>query len=408
MSEATVHGTASAAPSAVSARADAGWIGVALVVALALNLRPILTAIGPLLAEIRADTGLGLQGASLLTVIPVLCMGSVALFLPWLARWLPEHRGVACSLLAIAGACLWRLWAAQGVALIASAALAGSGVAIIQALVPGIVKRWFPQRVPMALGLYSAALMAGGGMAATLSPRIAHLADWHAGLGVWVLPALLALMLWVAVRPREAVAPTQRGPVLNFFGNRRAWLLAIYFGAANGGYTSMIAWLPMFYRQLGWSAQDAGGLIGVMTIFQVIGAFAAPMLARRRPDRRPWLLTMLVLQSIGMAGLLLAPLAGTALWVALIGCGLGSMFSLCLTLTLDHLPDARAAGYLAAFVQGIGFIITGIIPYAVGWLREVTGSFQTPWLLLLAIVIVSSLTTLRFAPAGYARAIGRI
>ncbi|CAJ0720891.1 putative transporter YycB [Ralstonia edaphis] len=247
MSDVAAQGTAAdASPQAAapSMRADAGWLGVVVVVALGMNLRPILTTIGPLLAEIRAGTGLGLQGASLLTVIPVLCMGSVALFLPWLARWLPEHRGVACSLLAIAGACLWRLWAGQGAALIASAALAGTGVAIVQALVPGLVKRWFPQRVPMALGLYSASLMAGGGIAATLSPRITHIADWHVGLGVWALPALVALVLWATARPREAAAPAQRGPVLNFFGNRRAWLLAIYFGAANGGYTSMIAWLP--------------------------------------------------------------------------------------------------------------------------------------------------------------------
>lgn len=411
VSDVAAQGTAAGASpqtAAPSMRADAGWLGVVVVVALGMNLRPILTTIGPLLAEIRAGTGLGLQGASLLTVIPVLCMGSVALFLPWLARWLPEHRGVACSLLAIAGACLWRLWAGQGAALIASAALAGTGVAIVQALVPGLVKRWFPQRVPMALGLYSASLMAGGGIAATLSPRITHIADWHVGLGVWALPALVALVLWATARPREAAAPAQRGPVLNFFGNRRAWLLAIYFGAANGGYTSMIAWLPMFYRQLGWSAQDAGSLIGLMTIFQVIGALAAPLLARRWPDRRPWLVIVLVLQLIGMVGLLLAPQTGTTLWVALIGGGLGSMFSLCLTLTLDHLPDARAAGYLAAFVQGIGFIITGIIPYAVGWLRELTGGFQLPWALLIAIAIASMVTTLRFAPSGYARAIGPV
>nr|WP_311530016.1 CynX/NimT family MFS transporter [uncultured Ralstonia sp.] len=411
MSETAAQGAVAGAPSTTpiaSARIDAGWIGVAVVIALGLNLRPILTTIGPLLAEIRAGTGLGLQGASLLTVIPVLCMGSVALFLPWLARWVPEHRGVACSLLAIAGACVWRLWAGHGTALIASAALAGTGVAIVQALVPGIVKRWFPQRVPMALGLYSASLMAGGGIAATLSPRITHMADWHVGLGVWALPALAALVLWATARPREAAAPLQCGPVLNFFGNRRAWLLAIYFGAANGGYTSMIAWLPMFYRRLGWSAQDAGSLIGVMTIFQVTGALAAPLLARRWPDRRPWLMVVLVLQFMGMAGLLLAPQTGATLWIALIGGGLGSMFSLCLTLTLDHLPDARAAGYLAAFVQGIGFIITGIIPYAVGWLREVTGGFQMPWLLLMTIVIASMATTLRFAPSGYARAIGQV
>lgn len=408
MSDAAVQGAASTASSTTAVRTDAGWIGVAVVIALGLNLRPILTTIGPLLAEIRAGTGLGLQVASLLTVIPVLCIGGIALLLPWLARWMAEHRGVVCSLLAIAGACLWRLWASSGGALIASAALAGTGVAIIQGVVPGMIKRWFPQRVPMALGLYSASLMAGGGIAATLSPRIAHVADWHVGLGVWALPALAGLVLWMTARPRETAQTAQRGPVPNFFGNRRAWLLAVYFGAANGGYTSMIAWLPMFYRQLGWSAQDAGGLIGVMTIFQVIGAFTAPMLARRWPDRRPWLMAMLLLQLVGMAGLVAAPLAGTALWVALIGCGLGSMFSLCLTLTLDHLPDARAAGYLAAFVQGIGFIITGVIPYAVGWLREVTGSFQTPWLMLIVIVIASMLTTLRFAPAGYASAIGRL
>jgi CP family cyanate transporter-like MFS transporter len=408
VTEATAQQVTPAASAVAPARADAGWIGVLVVIALGLNLRPILTTIGPLLAEIRAGTGLGLQGVSMLTVIPVLCMGGIALFIPWLARWMAEHRGIVCSLLAIAGACLWRLWAEHGAALIASAALAGTGVAIIQGLAPGIIKRWFPQRVPLTLGLYSASLMAGGGMAATLGPRIAHVADWHVGLGIWVLPALAALVLWVTARPREALPTTQHGPVLNFFGNRRAWLLAFYFGATNAGYTSMIAWLPMFYRQLGWSAQDAGGLIGVMTIFQVIGAFGAPLLARRQPDRRPWLAAMLLAQLMGMTGLLLAPQSGTLLWVALIGCGLGSMFSLCLTLTLDHLPDARAAGHLAAFVQGIGFIITGIIPYAVGWLRELTGGFQMPWLLLIAIVLAAMVATLRFAPAGYARAMGRI
>ena len=163
----------------------------------------------------------------------------------------------------------------------------------------------------------------------------------------------------------------------------------------------------MFYRQLGWSPQDAGGLIGVMPLFQGMGAFALPLLARRSPDRRPWLMAMLVMQLLGMVGLLLSPLTGTSLWVALIGCGLGSMFHLCLTISLDHMSDARAAGYLAAFVQGIGFIITGVIPYAVGWLREVTGGFQMPWLLLIVIVIASMVTTLRFAPAGYARTIWR-
>ena len=110
--------------------------------------------------------------APYLTPVPHRGKPNASYLMPHTVRFMAEHRGVVCSLLAIAGACLWRLWAEHGAALIASAALAGTGVAIIQGLAPGIIKRWFPQRVPFTLGLYSASLMAGGGMAATLSPRM--------------------------------------------------------------------------------------------------------------------------------------------------------------------------------------------------------------------------------------------
>lgn len=254
---------------------------------------------------------------------------------------------------------------------------------------------------------YSVSLMAGGGTAAVLSPRIAeHFSNWQAGLGAWAVPALLALLLWMFARPREVLPSAGEGPVRHFFGNRRGWLLAVYFGLINGGYTSMVAWLPVYYRQLGWSAQDSGGLVGIMTIFQVLAALSVPLLIRRRLDRRPWLLAALLVQLGGFCGLLLMPLQHAALWVALIGYGLGACFALSLTLTLDHLHEPRAAGSLAAFVQGIGFIITGIVPYLTGWLRDVTGSFQASWLLLAASVVAMLLVTLRFAPSGYARAMG--
>ncbi|MBF3005257.1 MFS transporter, partial [Pseudomonas aeruginosa] len=97
--------------------AEVSWVGLLVIFCLGINLRPILTGIGPLLEEITAGTGLGFQGASLLTVLPVLCMGLVALFLPWLGRWLAEHRGIVCGLLAIAAACLWRLELDSGLAL---------------------------------------------------------------------------------------------------------------------------------------------------------------------------------------------------------------------------------------------------------------------------------------------------
>ncbi len=144
-----------------------------------------------------------------------------------------------------------------------------------------------------------------------------------------------------------------------------------------------------------------------MTVFQVLGALGLPLLLRRWADRRPGLWLALAIQLAGFLGLLLAPAAASGLWVAMIGFGLGACFSQCLTLTLEHLKTPAEAGSLAAFVQGIGFIITGIVPYITGWLRDVSGDFQASWTLLTVTVMAMLLVTACFNPRGYAAAIAR-
>lgn len=376
-----------------------------VIAGLALTLRPTITSTGPLLDEIRLATGIGLQAASLLVVLPMLCMGIFPLLLPWIGKRLSESVWISGGLFAIALSGLWRFGLTSGETLIASAFIGGSGIAIIQALAPGVVKRWYPRRVPLAMGIYSASLMTGGGIAAAVSPLVAqHYNSWQAGLGIWLVIPIIAGLLWWR-RPSEAVETRNASVAINFFGNKRAWLLAIYFGLANASYACMIAWLPTYARTLGWSAEGSGELIGIMTIFQVIGALAIPILSAERLDRRPWLWFAIGIQLIGFAGLMLMPESLFILWVAMIGCGLGACFSLTLTVALDHLSNPKLAGALTAFVQGIGFIITAFSPYIAGVLRESTGSFQSVWLTLIFTLIAMLVVTIRFAPANYTKAL---
>ncbi|HAL68575.1 MAG TPA: MFS transporter, partial [Pseudomonas sp.] len=356
----------------------------------------------------RISTGLGYQQAALLTALPVLCMGAVPLLHPWSRRWLSEHAGMLGGLAAIALACLWRLQLESAWALVASAVLAGLGVAVVQGMMPGLVNRWFPGRLAGAMGLYSAALMSGGGLAAVLGPHLAEYSgQWQMGLGVWAAPAMLAMLAWLILRPRNIRSPVVKGNGGHWFGHRRAWLLAVYFGLINGGYTSMVAWLPAFYLEQGGSAQGGADLVGLMTLFQVLGALGLPLLLRRWVDRRPGLALALSIQLVGFMGLLMAPTAAPGLWVSLIGFGLGACFSQSLTLTLEHLPTPAEAGGLAGFVQGIGFIITGCVPYIVGWLRALDGDFQSAWTVLTASVLTMLLVTIAFSPQSYAKALAR-
>jgi len=150
-----------------------------------------------------------------------------------------------------------------------------------------------------------------------------------------------------------------------------------------------------------WSATQSGSLLAFMTVFQVLAALVMPALAQRRIDRRPFLAISLGAQALGFFGLLMWPLEASHVWVALIGFGLGACFALSLILTLDHCREPRAAGQLAAFVQGVGFLINAVSPWLTGWLRELTGSFVSAWWVLIVGVVSMLILTRVFSPASY-------
>lgn len=133
-------------------------------VLIGLNMRPLLTSVGPLLPTLRQATGLSFGGAALLTALPVLMMGLMALAGGWINRLLSERASVLLSLLAIALGALWRELAPDSVQLLLSAVLGGLGIGVIQAVMPGIIKHHFLKRMALVAGLWSAALMGGGGL----------------------------------------------------------------------------------------------------------------------------------------------------------------------------------------------------------------------------------------------------
>lgn len=382
-----------------------------LVVLIAINLRAFLTSTSPLLGDIRAATGLGLQSASMLTTLPMVAMGLMSLLSVTLTGLLGARAGVLCGLAAIALACVSRLFAQGVVPLLGSAALAGMGAGLVQAQMPGVVKRAYPRRTGMAMGLYSAALMGGGGLGAAVAPWMVQVGgDWHAGLAVWALPGLAAGLAWGCARTDapgkvHAERSAARADWRACFRNRRAWTLAIYFGLINGGYTSLVAWLPQFYAAQGWDNAHTGSLLALMTAAQLFSALIVPVLARGRRDLRRWLLAMLALQVLGFAMLTLhAPMP--VLVVGLLGVGLGGAFALCMALAVDHLPHPEHAGALSAFMQGVGFAIAALAPLAASTVYRYGGSFDLAWACLGGVAVLMLPLTWRFDPGSYAQVVG--
>jgi len=383
------------------------WLMISVVL-VALNLRPSMAAVGPLLSSIRAEVALSFSSAALLTMLPVMAMGAAMFLGMGLAKRFGEHRSIVVSLVVIGMATLSRLFLDSALELIVSAIAAGVGIAMIQALMPALIKARFSDNVSLFMGLYVTAIMGGAAMAASFSPFVqVQTGSWRIGLAIWAVLAALALVSWHAQRCVLPPMPqAESGPEASFFANGRAWLLAVFFGLGTASYTCVLAWLAPYYVEQGWSEQNAGLLLGFLTAMEVVSGLITPAIANRRQDKRGVVAVLLVLIILGFCGLILSPHHLSLLWPCLLGLGIGGLFPMSLILSLDHLDNPRRAGGLTAFVQGIGYLIAGLSPLIAGMIRDQLGSFEWAWWSLTAVIAVMLVIVTRFNPRHYARHIG--
>lgn len=220
------------------------------VVLVGLNLRPIMAAVSPVLDIIQYDTGVGDISAGLLTTVPVFFMGLFALFGGLLQRTLGVERTVFYSLIALGVASLGRLYFHGETGLIVTAALGGIGIAVIQAVLPGMIKRDHGDKAGQLMALYTVGIMGGAMLSSSLVAPLSEFGGWPVALGIWGALAVIALISWQLVSSHQSNTGGGSSPRLPV-SSGRAWLLMMFFGIGTSAYTLVLAWLPPFYIQLG-------------------------------------------------------------------------------------------------------------------------------------------------------------
>lgn len=378
------------------------WLVLILV---GMNLRPSMASIGPVLGSIQADIGISFTQAALLTFIPVAAMGFASFFGMKLALKMGPRQAMSLSVLLIGVATCLRFYTGDIVSLSLTALVSGIGIALVQAIMPMLVKSSMPKHTTLAMGLYMSALMGGAALSAAMTPLLETTLDsWQAALSSWGIIAAITLLAWSAKKDGldlhlpKGMAPLKSTPPHKL---TRAWTLSIFFGLGTAGYTCLLAWLPPFYQTLGWGASESGLLLGFMTLVQVFSALITPNFSRGSSDRRSVTYVMLLLSVIGFCGLWLAPIAVPLLWCGLLGVGIGGLFPLCIIIAMDHHADPRRAGGIVAFVQGVGYLIASVSPLIAGAIKDATHSFSFAWVLLAGVFVVMMLIVSRFNPAHY-------
>ncbi|WP_198670525.1 CynX/NimT family MFS transporter [Oceanicella sp. SM1341] len=367
------------------------WLGLVSVFAVGVELRPAIASIGPLLPSLSEAFDISGTQVAVLTAIPPFLMGVLALPSPWLAQRFGRNPVIIAAILLVTLATAARALIETSLMLFVTTSAVGAGIAVAGALIGGFVKSNFPQRVTLFMGLYAMSLGLGATLSAALTGPLASLADtWRVGAGVWVVPGLSAIAAWIIVSRREPARPVSAGPARRArlpLANPAAWRIAIYFAANNILFFGVLVWLVTLIIERGHDAATAGLALTTYTIAFMI-ANPLPGLFGHKGDRRIHIGLAALFILSGVLGLLLVPGAPPCAFVALLALGVGSSFTLGMTLPLVHTSDSEEATAWNAFVLAFGYGVGALGPLMVGLLHDRSGDMQLPLWMLAGVTLV--------------------
>lgn len=394
-------------------------VGLALVGILLIgaNLRASLTAVGPLIGDIRADLSIPSMVASALVGLPLICFAVFSPIAPRVAARFGLERTLAGALLILAVGIVTRSvpWMP---ALWLGTVLLGLAIALANVLLPSLLKRDFPLDAGRYTGAYSAVQSVFAALAAGVAVPVAGLtdADWRLALGMWAGLALIAFAVFsprlrggVSVKALTAgaagagaQAAAAEEPVEHWspWRSPSAWLITVAMGTQSTLYYVVITWWPEIEQAQGISPSAAGVHVSVLQLCGIIGNLAtAAVVQRWQRDQRGLIAVLVPLNVTGLAGMLLLP-SWALLWSMLLGMALGSWIVFCLASFSLRTRNHRHAASLSGMAQSFGYLLAALGPFLLGGLHDATGSWTGPLVVLLCLQVVQLVSAYGAARPG--------
>ncbi|MGH1038690.1 CynX/NimT family MFS transporter [Bacillus wiedmannii] len=363
---------------------------------ISINLRIGITSVSPLLETIRQDLHISNFSVSFLTAIPVFCMGTFALLTGKVIKKYGAEKSIMACLILIGLATCMRAFTFSISTLFASALFIGIGIALAGPLLSGFIKEKFPTKIGLMIGIYSVGMGTGASLSAGLTIPLQHVlkGSWNMALAFWGVLTIIAIICWYPVMKRKKNTSTQNKKNSSLpLRNKKAWLFTILFGIQSGIFYSITTWLAPANQSMGVSSEQAGTLITVFTVIQMICSFFIPTLADIYKNRALWLLGSICFVLVGLS-LMIFPL--TTPWVPsiLLGVGLGGVFPLALMLPLYETKSSEDASAWTAMMQSGGYIIGGFIPVLAGIARDYFNSYTQVFIIMTLLSFILFLLTL--------------
>jgi CP family cyanate transporter-like MFS transporter len=361
----------------------------------AVNLRAPITSVGPLVPTMKAELLFSSGVFGLLTTIPLIMFAVLSPFVRRISDRLGAGKTLLYALIAILIGVAVRSFAGD-IGLFAGTLLLGSGIAIGNVLVPGIIKARFPERIGLATGAFTISMTSFAAVSAAVSYPLASLPNmgWRNSLAVWMALAIVGILVWlpqsklsISIRATSApsAAPSEEKSV---WRTKLAWWLTVLMGAQSCLFYFFAAWLPSIALSKGLAPESAGYMAFAFQLMTIPAAFVIPTVATRLKDQRGLITIVAALYIASLCGLAFAKsIVPLTICVMLYGFSTGSCFNLCMLLISLRARTAERATSLSGMVQSLGYGFGALGPILGGWLFDWTGNWNATFVCVGLLIV---------------------
>jgi CP family cyanate transporter-like MFS transporter len=325
-----------------------------------------------------------------LTSLPVFALGAASAAADKIGRRTGWGNGILLAALLIFVGIVLRSSGSVAAAF-AGALLLGLGMGLGAVFVPALLKARAPARLGAAMGAYTLTLVASAMISVAATPAIDRFfgADWKPALGIWAVPACLAVLAWIPLRRIDIPPISKRIGRMSLWKNPLAWAVAANMAMQSTLFYSLVTWLATLLIARGVPVAAAAVDLSIFFLVQLLSALVAPVLLAR--TRRQGLLASSIASVPGIAivGALYGPLAWIPVWCALLGLALGAVFAFALSFLVLRAREPQAAAGLSGMAQTVGYLAASTGPLVLGIVRAAPDPRLASTLWMCALVVAA-------------------
>ena len=367
------------------------------VIFLSLILRTPITSVGAIVGPLKSILDINNTIAGFITTIPLIAF---AIFSPMVAKFSNKvglEKTLLFSAVIISIGLGLRFYINTYVFFITTFII-GVGITVGNVLLPGLVKKYYPEKIGIMTGFYAVVMNIGAAVAAGISYPILSTniggKNFATGLAVniWIIIAVVNIVIYVAMSKNNNASEVTdtHEKVHGYFKYSKMWTIMLSMGLQSALFYCSVSWFAEIMISKDFSPETAGLLLSISQFAQFPSTFIVPILADKLHNKLIIPVVITIGYLISLVGMLYT--SGNFIlmltFIIIFALAGGGSFSYVMYLFSVKSRNESEAADISGLAQSGGYLLAAIFPPLLGYIRDISDWNKALYVLIATSVVL--------------------